>query len=182
MSLNAETSTRALSTDEIEAVEKFIVDTQFRIFQLMRLRKVSRKQLADALGVSKARITQLFGDNGNITMETLARIFFALDEKCEVTSRGVEHALHQIDREIDLESIPASQVKGREWRRTQGTLSTRDQGDKAAQCATVHKFATIVARSKGSERWAKASSDRYGDKTGGGTDIGAVRAKEPEAA
>lgn len=57
----------------------FIVDTQFRIQRLMNEKGITNRQLAEALGVSKSRVSNMFGPRPNLTLETLARVFLALE-------------------------------------------------------------------------------------------------------
>ncbi|MEN2977366.1 helix-turn-helix domain-containing protein [Tistrella bauzanensis] len=56
----------------------FVVDTQIRIARLMEARGMSNKELADALGVGKSRVSNMFGSQPNLTLETLAKVFLAL--------------------------------------------------------------------------------------------------------
>lgn len=98
----------AKNSEEIAAVEKFLVETQFRLHQLMEKKNMSRKNLAEELGVSKARVSQLFGDRPNITLETLARIFFALQEPSgRVTSDTIQEILGELERELAVENMRA---------------------------------------------------------------------------
>mgnify|MGYP003656588177 CR=1 FL=1 len=71
----------------IEAGERLLVDVQADIFWLMHEKGVSQADLARELGVSKARVSQLFGDKAeNLTIRTLAKIFDALGERASVHS------------------------------------------------------------------------------------------------
>lgn len=85
---------RHTANEDVEtAVQDLIVDTQFRIEQLMRDRKMTRANLARSLGVSNSRVTQLFGHRRNITLETVARIIHALGETPVVTSPRIEELI-----------------------------------------------------------------------------------------
>lgn len=71
----------------IYAEEGFIADVQFAIHNLLEAKQKSRADLARAMGVSDARISQLFSDNPrNLTLRTIARVFHALEEEPELTS------------------------------------------------------------------------------------------------
>jgi transcriptional regulator with XRE-family HTH domain len=73
--------------EEIFAIEYFIADVQYAIQKVMNLRRVSRSELAKRLGCSKANITRLLSEDANITVETVARIFHALEDEARISSR-----------------------------------------------------------------------------------------------
>jgi DNA-binding Xre family transcriptional regulator len=78
---------RAVTQDEmIFAEEALIVDVQVAIHNLMLDRGVSRADLARELGISQARVSQMFSDDANnLTLRTVARIFRVLGQECRVT-------------------------------------------------------------------------------------------------
>lgn len=91
----------------------FIVDTQFRIQRLMDARGMNNRQLADALGVSKARISNMFGPQPNLTLETLAKVFLALGaELPRVTTDRLDMLLADDDQVMPPDHRRASP----EWR------------------------------------------------------------------
>lgn len=64
------------------AEEAFVVDVQAFLYQLMEEKNISRADLAKAMGVSRARVTQIFSDEcKNFTVRLLARAMHALGEK-----------------------------------------------------------------------------------------------------
>ena len=72
------------------AEEAFVVDVQAFLHQLMEEKQISRSDLAKAMGVSRARISQIFSDDcKNFTVRLLARAMHALGEtprlECEWT-------------------------------------------------------------------------------------------------
>ena len=70
------------------AEEDFVVDVQIYLHQLMEEKGVSRSELARAMGVSRARITQIFSDDcKNFTVRLLARAAHALGEEPKVISK-----------------------------------------------------------------------------------------------
>jgi transcriptional regulator with XRE-family HTH domain len=74
-------------SDAIIAEDTLIADVQFAIHNLMEAKGMSRADLARALKVSDARISQIFHDNPkNLTLRTLARIFHVLGEEPQLTS------------------------------------------------------------------------------------------------
>jgi len=75
---------RTLSSVE----EGFVVDVQSFLQELMDSRKMSRADLARAMGVSRGRITQIFSDEcKNLTVRLLARAVHALGDEPEIDSR-----------------------------------------------------------------------------------------------
>lgn len=72
--------------DVIIAEDALIVNVQFAIHNLLEAKGMSRAELARALGVSEARVSQLFDDNPkNLTLRTIARIFYVLGEEPQIT-------------------------------------------------------------------------------------------------
>lgn len=81
----------------IEAEEDAVLDIQFSILDLLRKQGLSKEELAKRLGVSKARVSQLFAAGANPTVKQIARIYDALDRQfvpttCELGSRRVLNA------------------------------------------------------------------------------------------
>lgn len=69
--------------------EHFVAETQARLAEMLDEKGVSRAELARKLGVSRARVTQIFSDDAtNFTLRLLARSFLALDEEPIILSRG----------------------------------------------------------------------------------------------
>lgn len=69
----------------IFAEEAFVVDVQSFLHTMMEEKGYSRADLAKAMGVSRARVTQLFSDEcKNFTIRLLARAAFAMGETVEV--------------------------------------------------------------------------------------------------
>jgi transcriptional regulator with XRE-family HTH domain len=59
--------------------ERLLVEVTESLTDAMREKKVNRAQLAQALGRSKAFVTQLLRGNHNMTLRTLADLFNALE-------------------------------------------------------------------------------------------------------
>ena len=96
---------RAIPHDEMIAAEEAVIaDAQFVIHNLMADAGVSRADLARELGVSDARVTQMFSDDANnLTLRTLARIFRVLGQECRITCDRWD-ALLAASREIETVS------------------------------------------------------------------------------
>ena len=76
----------------IYAVEEFIADSQYCIQKVMNEKKVSRSELARRLGCSPANITQMLSEDSNLRLDTVAKIFYALEDKCVLKSEFLESA------------------------------------------------------------------------------------------
>jgi plasmid maintenance system antidote protein VapI len=84
---------RALSEREIELMESLKFDIQYAIAKIMKEKSISRIALADLMGVSPARITKVLSESENLTLETIGRVFAALDdEPCFNTKYLQEHS------------------------------------------------------------------------------------------
>lgn len=81
-------SSQNLTADdgEIEAMEGFMVDVQVYLNEIMETKKVSRAELARRMGVSRARVSQMFSDSSNVTVRQLARAAYHLGEEPRVES------------------------------------------------------------------------------------------------
>ncbi len=79
------------SEEKIFAVEELIFDVQYEIQKLLSSRGLTQKNLAERLGCSPARVSQMLNDKGgNMTLETIARALFALEAKCNF-AKGAMH-------------------------------------------------------------------------------------------
>lgn len=71
----------------VYAEEALVVDVQSFLYRMMHEKGMSRSELAEAMGVTKARVTQIFSDEcKNFTVKLLARAVHAMGEQIEVSS------------------------------------------------------------------------------------------------
>ena len=71
----------ASDRESLKAEENFLFDTQVEMQRLLNEKGFKYKDLALGMGVSEARISQLFGDdNSNLTIRTIARVYHQLGE------------------------------------------------------------------------------------------------------
>jgi transcriptional regulator with XRE-family HTH domain len=117
----------------IFAEEALVVNAQGLLQELMNEKGVSRADLARAMGVSRARVTQLFSDEcTNFTLRLWARALFALGEDAVVTYARSEDCLnHYLGYEADFPATEGFEQVG-EWHELQsidltfGVLSAND--------------------------------------------------------
>jgi DNA-binding Xre family transcriptional regulator len=77
------------------AEERFLVMAQAEMQRLLNDRGLKHAHLAKRLGVSEARVSQMFGDDAsNLTIRTIARVFHQLSE------RPVLLAKSELDRRL----------------------------------------------------------------------------------
>lgn len=71
-----------LFASEEFAEEYFVASIQTKLNEMLEEKGLNRSDLADRLGVTKARVSQIFSDDcKNFTVRLLARAFIALGEK-----------------------------------------------------------------------------------------------------
>lgn len=79
------------SEDEREtfALEALVVSVQVALHRAMTKHGVSSKELAERLGMSPARVSQIFSDKGpNMTLRTIAKIQTALGDEFELVMKS----------------------------------------------------------------------------------------------
>lgn len=72
------------------AAQKLQENVRADIEWLMEHKKVSRKELANRLGISAPAVSKML-NKPNLTLKTIARIFKALDERCDLNSPTLEY-------------------------------------------------------------------------------------------
>ncbi|MGY3387785.1 DNA-binding phage protein [Bradyrhizobium sp. USDA 3311] len=112
----------------IEAEEDLLIDCQFLLQELIVKKGVSRGQLAERAGISKARLSQLLSADANPTLKTMASLLYALGERLCVSSAPCmsEDESNEVQHEAAEEAW--------QWTLTQ---SIADRGDDAEMVAIV---------------------------------------------
>lgn len=65
-------------------VEKSILDFTTELYQLMKNRNISNKDMAEKIGTSQAYITKVFRGNINFTISTMLKLTNALDGRLNI--------------------------------------------------------------------------------------------------
>ncbi len=116
---------QALKKTSAYAEEAFVIDAQAVLHGLMEDKGMSRADLAAAMGVSRARVTQLFSSEcKNFTVRLLARAFFAVGETPELTC---EHLRKQERRSMRQMIVPLDGWSSRKYSFESGG-ATNDNG------------------------------------------------------
>lgn len=77
--------------DELEvfALESLVFSVQIALQRAMVEKGISAKHLAEKIGTSPARVSQIFSDRGpNLTLKSIAKIIAALGEDFEFVSKS----------------------------------------------------------------------------------------------
>jgi transcriptional regulator with XRE-family HTH domain len=82
---------------------RLINEVTDKIENLMELQGLSRKQLAERLGVSKSTISRILDGNRNMTLETLTKVAFALGYKPEIELKPLSDEFEEM--EINLQEV-----------------------------------------------------------------------------
>jgi len=102
MAINMELLGPKKGEEEAFAIEDLVFSTQIALQKAMNRKGVTNKELSDRLGMSPARVSQIFSSNGpNLTLKTIARIAYALGEDFEFVRK------HHLKR-----PLPEEKAKG----------------------------------------------------------------------
>jgi DNA-binding Xre family transcriptional regulator len=71
------------------AIEALVFSVQIALQKAMAKHGVTNKELAERLGMTPARVSQIFSTNGpNLTLKTIAKVQHALGEEFELLSKS----------------------------------------------------------------------------------------------
>ena len=89
MTINNELLGPQKGEEEAFAIEALVFSTQVALQKAMNQKGVGNKELSERLGMSPARVSQIFSSNGpNLTLKMIARIAHAIGEDFELISVG----------------------------------------------------------------------------------------------
>ncbi len=94
---------KEVKADKGFEVERNILDFTTSLYQLMKKRNFSKKELADRLDTSQAYITKIFKGDANFTIATMTKLVNALDGKLHITVTPREEKVQQWFRVIELD-------------------------------------------------------------------------------
>ncbi|OOY27465.1 hypothetical protein BMI90_12715 [Thioclava sp. L04-15] len=88
MAINKELLGPQKGEEEAYAIEALVFSTQVALQKAMNRKGMSNRELADRLGMTPARVSQIFSSNGpNLTLKTIARIAHALGDDFELVRK-----------------------------------------------------------------------------------------------
>lgn len=79
------------------AIEELKADTQYEILRALAQAGMTQADLARKLGVSAAWVSQMLGDDANLTIDSIAKIFLALSMQCRFSAGPVEAHFAQVE-------------------------------------------------------------------------------------
>jgi transcriptional regulator with XRE-family HTH domain len=100
----------AVDPKVIEAEENLLIDFHFLLQEVMNEKGMTRSELAERAGLSKARLTQILGSEANPTIKSMARLFHALDEKVCLSRKPFD-----AEREGDGSQAPSAKETEWQW-------------------------------------------------------------------
>lgn len=75
--------------NEAQIYEHYLVHAlQEKICEIMNRKKVSKTDLAKRMKVTKSEVSRLLGEGRNLSIKTVAKIFFALGEELELKTKS----------------------------------------------------------------------------------------------
>lgn len=99
--------------DEKFAEHAFLLMAQTQIQKLLNEKGLRYAELSRRLGVSEARVSQMFGDEAsNLTLRTIARVFHKLGEKPVIMSEREKRRLEGLANEAAYDAEPLWSVSG----------------------------------------------------------------------
>ncbi|WP_337267872.1 helix-turn-helix domain-containing protein [Oryzifoliimicrobium ureilyticus] len=70
--------TRDVSPEQVIIAENALIDFQFAVIKALNENKISQKELAETLGITRARMSQILSSDANPTVKLMGRIVSAL--------------------------------------------------------------------------------------------------------
>ena len=83
-------SRQALEARIDEELSRLVTEFTNEINWHMREQDVTRAEVANRMGVSPGRVSQILSGGENLTLRTLASVTTALDTRCEMTLHAIE--------------------------------------------------------------------------------------------
>ncbi len=110
--------------------EKSILEFSLQLHQLMKFRGITKKDLAESIGVSQAYITKVFRGNANFTIASMIKLVNAVNGKLTIHVTGKEEHNQRWFRAIDGNKQPVAQ-----WSRQSMVSSLIDKSEQLEQLA-----------------------------------------------
>ncbi|MDU9047949.1 MAG: helix-turn-helix transcriptional regulator [Candidatus Electrothrix sp. Rat3] len=95
-----------IEDDQEYLIEKNILEFTLQLQQLMEKRGISKTELADNYGSSKAYITKVMRGNANFTIETMTKLVNAVQGKLTIHVTGKEEKKQKWFRAIEGKKKP----------------------------------------------------------------------------
>ena len=94
--------------DWVAIEENALLDFQFAVIDAMAAAGVTKAELADRLGVSRARVSQMLDSEANPTIRVIARAMAVLGREvkfdvCDASTEAVDVADEQVEDNLEVE-------------------------------------------------------------------------------
>ena len=93
------------------------LDLAYLFVQEMEKQNITRKELADKMGIAQSRLSKLLNTQPNMTLETIAQFEIALDIRIDFTIRPS----YESNADVRVRFVPDQ--TGYAWRRDKGPAS-----------------------------------------------------------
>lgn len=100
---------KELTRDQIFAEEDALIDFQFALIDAMKERGMTKAELAEAMGVSRARVSQLLSPEANPTLKLVARALHAIGLKT------YHQSLEASNKSIEISDFSSVRVRNENW-------------------------------------------------------------------
>lgn len=126
------------------ALEGLRADFQYEVLRALKLAGITQAELARRMNVAPAWVSQILGDDANVTLESIAKVFAALQTECRIETNTIADA----NSKVLHKSSSAWQEKGHG---EGGRAESRPVADTAS-------FMRIVVRSGGRQGYRMPSN------------------------
>ncbi|MDM9627095.1 helix-turn-helix transcriptional regulator [Rhizobium sp. S152] len=103
-----------LTREQVYAEEDALIDFQFALIDAMKERDMNKAALAAALGVTRARVSQLFSPEANPTIKLAARALLAVGLKnkyCPITEGADEADVTWLGKVVEVAVVEELSVE-----------------------------------------------------------------------
>lgn len=138
----------------IFAVEELRASVQYDILRHLKTAGISQAQLAARMGVSAAWISQLLSDDANLTLESVAKVYAALGQKCSVVA---EAAVEERRAQPEFRAPIATLWKVEAEKVVKAEFSERRQG-------TTQLLMTVIASRSSRVRSSHTCNDNWAER------------------
>ena len=127
------------------ALEGLRADFQYEVLRALKLAGITQAELARRMNVAPAWVSQILSDDANVTLESIAKVFAALQTECRIETT----AIADVNSKVPNKSSSAWQERGGQGEG--GRAESRPVADTAS-------FMRIVVRSGGRQGYRMPSN------------------------
>ncbi|WP_266034448.1 helix-turn-helix transcriptional regulator [Brucella intermedia] len=147
----------------IFALEDMRAEIQYEILRCLKQADISQAQLAKRIGVSAPWVSQILGDDANLTIESIVKIFLAFGKQCKIN-------IAPLHAELDCDAEPVERVAKAATLRAPKVMQARWIESESSEGTSVQTRDTISAlmkviegRCSGKHRSLKANDNSFSE-------------------